>query len=113
MPLNKRAARAASRAFERRLTKKFYSAILRGRVEAGDLVTVDWAVGDDSEGDPGVRMRLEEDGGKKCSRPRNAVTNVVVLSRGTFGSAEAAKVLLNPVTGCRHQVVSWKSANFY
>ena len=63
MPLNKRAARSASRAFERRLTKKFYAAILRGRVEAEagdlDLVTVDWAVGEDSEGDPGVRMCLE------------------------------------------------------
>ena len=49
VPLNKGAAKAASRAFERRLTKKFYSAILRGRVDAGNLVTVDWAVGEDSE----------------------------------------------------------------
>lgn len=109
VPLNKRAARSASRAFERRLTKKFYAAILRGRVEAEagdlDLVTVDWAVGEDSEGDPGVRMCLEDDGVKeKCLRPRNAVTNVVVLSRGTFGSVEATKVLLNPVTGRRHQL---------
>ena len=105
MPLNKGAARAASRSFERRLTKKFYSAILRGRLgEAGsDLVTVDWAVGEDSEGDPGVRMCLEG-GAKKCLRPRNAVTNVVVLSRGRFASEEATKVLLNPVTGRRHQV---------
>ena len=44
------------------------------------------------------------DGGRKCVRPRNAVTNVAVLSRGTFGTSEATKVLLNPVTGRRHQV---------
>ena len=104
VPLSKKAAKAAARAFEHRLTKKFYSAILRGRLEAGDLVTVDWPVGEDAEGDPGVRMRLEEDGTERCSRPRNAVTNVVVLSRGKFGSEEATRVLLNPVTGRRHQV---------
>ena len=104
VPLSKKAAKAAARAFERRLTKKFYSAILKGRLEDGDLVTVDWPVGEDAEGDPGVRMRLEEDGTERCSRPRNAVTNVVVLSRGNFGSEEATRVLLNPVTGRRHQV---------
>ena len=103
VPLSKKAAKAAARAFERRLTKKFYSAILRGRLEA-DLVTVDWPVGEDAEGDPGVRMCLEEDGTERCSRPRNAVTNVVVLSRGKFGEEEATRVLLNPVTGRRHQV---------
>ena len=58
VPLTKTAARAASRSFERRLTRKYYAAILRGSVD-GDLVTVDWAVGDDGDGDPGVRMCLE------------------------------------------------------
>ena len=111
VPLSKKAAKAAARAFERRLTKKFYSAILRGCLEAGDLVTVDWPVGEDAEGDPGVRMCLE-DGTERCSRPRSAVTNMVVLSRGNFGSEEATRVLLNPVTGRRHQVREIRNFRF-
>lgn len=39
-----------------------------------------------------------------CTNPRNAQTRLVILERGIFMSYPATKVLLQLITGRRHQI---------
>ncbi|XP_043491349.1 RNA pseudouridylate synthase domain-containing protein 1-like [Polistes fuscatus] len=100
--LNKRAARAASIAFEKQQVQKYYLALLHGHVN-DSFIIIDKPIGDD------IR---EIDGNKKmctsnslyCIKPRKSRTVLLVLEYGFRKCKPATKVLLCPKTGRRHQL---------
>jgi len=99
VPLSREAATQGSKQFEKRRTKKFYLALLRGHVEE-DRVDIDIPIGKDASCEQ--RMCCPDE--PNCDKARVARTRLVVLSRGEYSGSPATKVLLAPVTGRRHQL---------
>lgn len=99
VPLTRQAATQGSKQFERRRTKKFYLALLRGHVKE-DRVDIDIPIGKDKSSEQ--RMCCPDQ--PNCDKARAARTRLVVLSRGEYSGSPATKVLLAPVTGRRHQL---------
>ncbi|XP_076280913.1 RNA pseudouridylate synthase domain-containing protein 1 [Lasioglossum baleicum] len=100
--LNKKAARAASNAFETRTAKKFYLALLHGHINEPHLV-IDKAIGIDIREKMGNHRMCVNDN-DHCEKPRKSCTILVVLERGFRNGKPATKVLLCPETGRRHQL---------
>ncbi|XP_031847920.1 RNA pseudouridylate synthase domain-containing protein 1 isoform X2 [Nomia melanderi] len=100
--LNKKAARAASNAFETRRVKKFYLALLHGHVNEPYLV-IDKPIGIDVREKMGNHKMCINDN-DFCEKPRKSYTILVVLEHGFRNGKPATKVLLCPETGRRHQL---------
>ncbi|XP_076246668.1 RNA pseudouridylate synthase domain-containing protein 1 [Calliopsis andreniformis] len=100
--LNKKAARAASNAFETRTAKKFYLALLHGHIDKPYII-VDKAIGIDIREKKGNHKMCVSDN-IFCEKPRSSFTILVVLERGFRSGKPATKVLLCPGTGRRHQL---------
>ncbi|CAK9802510.1 RNA pseudouridylate synthase domain-containing protein 1 [Anthophora quadrimaculata] len=100
--LNKKAAHAASNAFESRTVKKFYLALLHGHVDES-YVIIDKAIGIDTREKMGNHKMCISDS-RFCEKPRKSYTVLVVLERGFRNGKPATKVLLCPGTGRRHQL---------
>lgn len=100
--LNKRACAKASAAMQKRISQKYYIALVRGHVSEDHLDMTN----------PIGYCAKEVDGNRKmctmdeecCTEPRDAHTRLVVLERGVYMSYPATKVLLQLVTGRRHQI---------
>ncbi|KAE9523655.1 hypothetical protein AGLY_016207 [Aphis glycines] len=100
--LNKRACAKASSAMQKRISQKYYIALVRGHVSKDHLDLTN----------PIGYCAKEVDGNRKmcnvdeecCTEPRDALTRLVVLERGVYMSYPATKVLLQLVTGRRHQI---------
>ncbi|CAH1402831.1 unnamed protein product [Nezara viridula] len=102
LALNKKAASAAAQCFEKRLTKKYYMALVRGHVSE-EVIDIKAAIGEcSSEKNGNHKMCVEDD--TECLAPRTAFTRLIVLERGIFAAYPASKVMLRPVTGRRHQL---------
>ena len=100
--LNKKAARAASSAFETRTTKKYYLALLHGHVDEPYIV-IDKAIGVDTREKNGNHKMCTGDN-IFCEKPRKSCTVLLVLEHGFRNGKPATKVLLCPATGRRHQL---------
>jgi len=100
--LTKNAAKEAMASFSSRNTRKYYLALLRGHVKNKDLFTIDVAIGDDSRVDCKHRMCTAEEA--TCENPRPAVTKLLVLQHGFYDREPVTKVILQPITGRRHQL---------
>ncbi|XP_078040065.1 RNA pseudouridylate synthase domain-containing protein 1 isoform X1 [Augochlora pura] len=100
--LNKKAARAASNAFETRTAKKFYLALLHGHINEPHLI-IDKAIGVDIREKMGNHKMCINDS-DYCEKPRKSCTILIVLERGFRNGKPATKVLLCPETGRRHQL---------
>nr|XP_012149235.1 PREDICTED: RNA pseudouridylate synthase domain-containing protein 1-like isoform X2 [Megachile rotundata] len=100
--LNKKAARAASNAFETRTAKKFYLALLHGHINESYII-IDKAIGIDIREKKG-NHKMCVSGNAFCEKPRKSYTVLVVLERGFRNGKPATKVLLCPATGRRHQL---------
>ncbi|XP_033325714.1 RNA pseudouridylate synthase domain-containing protein 1 [Megalopta genalis] len=100
--LNKKAARAASNAFETRTAKKFYLALLHGHINEPHLI-IDKAIGVDVREKMGNHKMCINDN-DYCEKPRKSCTILIVLERGFRNGKPATKVLLCPETGRRHQL---------
>ncbi|XP_054014308.1 RNA pseudouridylate synthase domain-containing protein 1-like isoform X2 [Hylaeus anthracinus] len=100
--LNKKAARAASSAFEARTAKKFYLALLHGHINEPYLI-IDKAIGIDVREKTGNHKMCISDN-IFCEKPRKSYTVLVVLEQGLRNGKPATKVLLCPGTGRRHQL---------
>jgi len=100
--LNRRAAATASKVFEARRTRKFYLAVVHGRL-GPDKLQIDLPIGDDARPEM-EKLRMCTPNQDYCVKPRPANTRCVVLARGTFNSKPATKVMLYPSTGRRHQL---------
>ncbi|XP_060841685.1 RNA pseudouridylate synthase domain-containing protein 1-like isoform X2 [Rhopalosiphum padi] len=100
--LNKQACAKASGAMQKRISRKYYIALVRGHVSKDHLELTN-SIG---------YCAREVDGNRKmctideecCTEPRDAHTRLIVLERGVYMSYPATKVLLQLVTGRRHQI---------
>lgn len=102
VPLTKQATRQACRAFELRITQKYYLALLRGKC-AQDFYHVSLAIGMDSRTEMNS-LRAASADSEFCVKPKSAETLITVLSRGTFQGDPATKVIMKPLTGRTHQL---------
>ncbi|XP_050436643.1 RNA pseudouridylate synthase domain-containing protein 1-like [Adelges cooleyi] len=100
--LNKTACSTASSNFQKRISKKYYLALLRGHVSVDNL-DLTKAIGYCSEEISGNHKMCTAEN-KCCLSPRDARTRLSVLERGIFMSYPATKVLVQLVTGRRHQI---------
>ncbi|XP_014258801.1 RNA pseudouridylate synthase domain-containing protein 1-like [Cimex lectularius] len=99
--LNKKACKAATTAFERRAVQKYYLALVRGHVSQ-EILSVDIPIGEvASEQFGSHRMTTVNE---TCLNPRSAQTRILVLERGLYDSYPASKILMQPITGRRHQL---------
>ncbi|EFN75107.1 RNA pseudouridylate synthase domain-containing protein 1 [Harpegnathos saltator] len=100
--LNKKAARAASVAFENHTVQKFYLALVHGHVHEPYIV-IDKAIGDDIR-EKNSNHKMCTSDSIFCEKPRRSTTVLVVLEHGFWKSKPATKILLAPSTGRRHQL---------
>lgn len=100
--LNKRAARAASSAFENHKVQKFYLALVHGHIHEPYIV-IDKPIGADIREKTGNHKMCTSDS-IFCDKPRRSYTTLVVLERGFWKDKPATKILLQPGTGRRHQL---------
>ncbi|XP_077274195.1 RNA pseudouridylate synthase domain-containing protein 1 isoform X2 [Temnothorax americanus] len=100
--LNKRAARAASSAFENHKVQKFYLALVHGHVREPHIV-IDKPIGADVREMTGNHKMCTNDS-IFCDKPRRSYTTLVVLEHGFWKGKPATKILLAPGTGRRHQL---------
>ncbi|XP_050537005.1 RNA pseudouridylate synthase domain-containing protein 1-like [Daktulosphaira vitifoliae] len=100
--LNKKACAAASNRFQKRTSKKFYLALLRGHVSVNNLELTK-SIGYCSKEISGNHKMCTAEN-LTCIKPRFAHTKLVVIERGIFMSYPATKVILQLVTGRRHQI---------
>ncbi|KAA8493311.1 RNA pseudouridylate synthase domain-containing protein 1 [Porphyridium purpureum] len=101
MALTRQAANYVARQFETRATKKAYLALVYGSV-CDTAHVVNRAIG----ATDGFEMRLvdETDSDAERSKAKAATTHVYALSEGFYRGQPAAKLLLVPITGRRHQL---------
>ncbi|XP_020283515.1 RNA pseudouridylate synthase domain-containing protein 1-like isoform X2 [Pseudomyrmex gracilis] len=100
--LNKKAAQAASSAFENQNVQKFYLALVHGHIYKPHIV-IDKPIGDDIREKSGNHKMCTSDS-VFCEKPRRSFTVLIVLEHGFWRSKPATKVLLAPGTGRRHQL---------
>ncbi|XP_034933797.1 RNA pseudouridylate synthase domain-containing protein 1-like [Chelonus insularis] len=100
--LNKHSARAASNAFERRLVKKYYLALVHGHIKES-LLIINQPIGQDSRELIGNKKMCPSDD-IYCEKPRSCCTALLVLEKGLRDGKPATKILLRPSTGRRHQL---------
>ncbi|XP_038220434.1 RNA pseudouridylate synthase domain-containing protein 1-like [Zerene cesonia] len=100
---NKTTAANAGKLFEKRLTKKYYMAVVRGHPEF-QLAEIRYAVGTDQSPHNGHRMSVVTSAASACGGSRPAHTRLLVLETGYYGGDPVAVVLLKPITGRRHQL---------
>ncbi|XP_045456324.1 RNA pseudouridylate synthase domain-containing protein 1-like [Melitaea cinxia] len=100
---SKSSAARAGRLFEKRLTKKYYLAVVRGHVSF-DLADIKYDVGKDLTPENSHRMSAAVDTSSLCGEPRTAHTRLLLLETGFYGGDAVSVVLLKPVTGRRHQL---------
>ncbi|XP_045541198.1 RNA pseudouridylate synthase domain-containing protein 1-like [Papilio machaon] len=105
LALNKNAAATAGRLFEKRLTHKYYLAIVRGHLSF-EICDIKYPVGSDrTSPDNGHKMlALTETTTASCGPPRSAETRLLVLESGHYEDNPVTVVLLKPLTGRRHQL---------
>ncbi|CAF4913256.1 RNA pseudouridylate synthase domain-containing protein 1-like [Pieris napi] len=99
---NKTTAGLAGKLFEKRLTKKYYLAIVRGHPEF-QVAEIRYAVGVDQTPDHGHRMSVVSKT-SIAGDARPAHTRLLLLETGYYCGQPVAVVLLKPITGRRHQL---------
>ncbi|XP_045541474.1 RNA pseudouridylate synthase domain-containing protein 1-like [Papilio machaon] len=105
LALNKNAAATAGRLFEKRLTHKYYLAIVRGHLSF-EICDIKYPVGSDRTS-PDIShkmLALTETTTASCGSPRSAETRLLVLESGHYEDNPVTVVLLKPLTGRRHQL---------
>ncbi|XP_023940784.1 RNA pseudouridylate synthase domain-containing protein 1-like [Bicyclus anynana] len=100
---NKTAAARAGRLFEKRLTRKYYLAVLRGHV-GFELADIHYAVGADPSPQSSHKMLPVVSSASISEEPRSAHTRLLVLETGSYCEDPVTVVLLKPITGRRHQL---------
>ncbi|XP_026813943.1 RNA pseudouridylate synthase domain-containing protein 1-like [Rhopalosiphum maidis] len=100
--LNKQACAKASGAMQKRISRKYYIALVRGLVSTDHLELTNSIGYCAKEADGNRKMCTVDE--ECCTEPRDAHTRLVVLERGVYMSYPATKVLLQLVTGRRHQI---------
>jgi len=102
IPLTKSAAQKATKSFETRKVKKYYLAILRGHCDQNEY-QVNLSIGEDSRPELS-KIKVATSDSEFCVKPRSAETKIHVLNRGTYQDDPVTKVIMEPLTGRRHQL---------
>ncbi|XP_026763545.2 RNA pseudouridylate synthase domain-containing protein 1-like [Galleria mellonella] len=101
---NKTAAAAAGKLFERRETKKYYLAIVRGHVKF-KRADIEYNVGiDPATANSSHKMLAFTNKSSASGQSRHAHTRLLVLETGYYKNEPVSVVLLKPITGRRHQL---------
>ncbi|CAH0602307.1 unnamed protein product [Chrysodeixis includens] len=103
---NKSSAARAGQLFEKRLTRKYYLAVVREHVTF-EVADIEFDVGiDQSTADSSHRMSAltTSEPTDKCLHPRRAHTRALRLERGYYDNCPVSVMLLKPITGRRHQL---------
>lgn len=103
---NKSSAAQAGKLFEQRMTKKYYLAVVRGRV-AFEVADIEFNVGvDPSTADSSHRMSAltTSEASLRCLQSRHAHTRALRLETGYYDNSPVTVLLLKPITGRRHQL---------
>lgn len=104
IPLTKTRCAQLSRQFEKRQITKFYLAIVRGHISGLHELSIDIPVGEDIRYKTANNRMCTSHDWEHCLSPRRGETKLIVLERGFYETEFATKVLLQPVTGRRHQL---------
>jgi len=89
-----------SRCFEDRTTKKYYLAVVYGAPALNQEHRLEWALADDPTDERKFRMCV----GTAANPGRASATVATVLAVGHYRGQQVSKVLLQPLTGRRHQL---------
>ncbi|KAJ8706769.1 hypothetical protein PYW07_012847 [Mythimna separata] len=103
---NKLFAARAGKLFEKRVTNKFYLAVVRGHV-AFEVADIEFKVGvDPSTADSSHQMLAltSSEALAKCTQSRHAHTRALRLETGYYEDNPVTVLLLKPITGRRHQL---------
>ena len=100
--LNRKAAKAASTLFQKRLVSKIYLALVAGHT-SWDVAQCSKAIGEDPTDPRGFRMALEG-ASSGCISPAPSHTELVTVARGYLHGKPVSKLLLRPTSGRRHQL---------
>ncbi|XP_021202365.1 RNA pseudouridylate synthase domain-containing protein 1-like [Bombyx mandarina] len=103
MAKSRPAAASAGKAFEKRLTRKYYLAIVRGHV-GFELADVDYGVGADPETLHSNHKMLARTSSSQTIQVRSAQTRMLLLETGWYQRSPVSVLLLKPITGRRHQL---------
>lgn len=100
--LNKAAAGALTRCFDRRQVDKYYLALVRGHLSQ-EVVDISVPIGDDMRPE-WYKIKMATAQNPHAGPCKAAHTHLLVLQRGLYNNYPATKVLLKPSTGRRHQL---------
>ncbi len=90
--------------------EKYYLALVYGLIDLKDSkteFTINVPIGDDSNNLRYSRCTIFDKHGNKnenCVNPQDAITKVKLLEYGTYKGKDCTKVLIQPVSGKRHQI---------
>ncbi|XP_055907020.1 RNA pseudouridylate synthase domain-containing protein 1-like [Eupeodes corollae] len=106
IPLHKQACASLSKSFENHKCKKYYIAIVNGHVaERQDKsLDINLAIGEDIRFESTSKKMCTEFESEFCKNPRKSQTHLRVLALGNYKNRKISKVLLQPITGRRHQL---------
>ncbi|XP_028169963.1 RNA pseudouridylate synthase domain-containing protein 1-like isoform X2 [Ostrinia furnacalis] len=100
----KSAAGRAGRLFERRQTRKYYLAVVRGHLKY-DVADIEFDVGvDPLTATSSHRMVAKTSSASNAAETRAAHTRLLALETGHYERDPVTVVLLKPITGRRHQL---------
>lgn len=100
IPLNKKACKEVAEAFNKKLTQKYYIAIVRGLFSV-DTIEVNTPIGEDKRNPEVQKMCCDK---KFYTKPKQSRSVIIVLEKGSFKNYPATKILILPITGRRHQI---------
>lgn len=104
IPIHKDACVSLSQAFENQKCEKFYIAIINGHVEGPLKRVISLAIGKDSRYEDTSKRMCTDFDVEFCKKPRKSQTLLTVLAFGFHDNKKISKVLLQPITGRRHQL---------
>lgn len=108
IPLSKRAQVDAVKAFSRNQVSKQYLALVYGHLKLDkETLEVKMPIGDDARQFSHAMCTLRDASGKvneHCLNAQEAVSRIQVIEYGLYKKKKCTKVLINPLTGKRHQL---------
>ena len=118
VPLNETSLKIAMKAFVKGHVEKYYLGLVYGKINLAEIkcfgavvkneeIEVNMPMGDDLTNPGHSRCALFNQEGirsENCSRPQNTITKIKLLEYGTYKGKDCTKVLLQPITGKRHQL---------
>lgn len=110
VPLTQKAALNAKNAFLKSNVKKYYVSLVYGHVKVNNkenIFEINMPIGDDAKNMGHIIITKYDENYNKnenCINNQNAKTLVNILEYGSYNGKPCTKLLLQPITGKRHQL---------